>query len=359
MVLEIIGARYLAVHPGGGSLQRRFTALADPPVVAQVDPGDLQVFIRADARSGLRRGATVTYREIPVGAVLSVGLTSDAGAVEARVLIFKQYAQLIRPETQFWPTSDISVDAGITGVSLTLHSLESLLTGGVALATPPDAGEVVVTGHRFELAAKPEDDWLEWQPQVGIGSHLLPVGATIPTPQAARLMWRQGRLLRSDKARTGWLLPTEFGVIAPADLLTPPDDAHGDTVELHVAGREFLMPSEPELSEAYLARSEIILTGHIWPTNRMRVAGEPEDCVVVGDAGEPPLPLAASRFAVNGDASWVVDTSLALDRSWHGAAVVARDDGRIIGLLIVDDDDDEPLRVALLSEPMLAAADDS
>ncbi|MCH8209886.1 MAG: MCE family protein, partial [Planctomycetes bacterium] len=90
----LMGPRYLAVAPGLGALQRHFIGLNEPPVVETIEPGDLEIVLQATKRGGLRRGAPVTYRQVPVGAVLSVGLASDGGAVEARVHIGKAYAQL-------------------------------------------------------------------------------------------------------------------------------------------------------------------------------------------------------------------------------------------------------------------------
>ncbi|MHC4208725.1 MAG: hypothetical protein ACYSWT_03320, partial [Planctomycetota bacterium] len=59
-----------------------------------------------------------------------------------------------------------------------------------------------------------------------------------------------------------------------------------------------------------------------------------------------PLPLAASRLTAAAG-GWSVDPAVSVDESWHGAAVVARDDGYLLGLLLVEDGE---ARVALLPE---------
>ena len=149
----LVGPRYLAVLPGDGTPRRHFIGFPEPPVVETTEPGDLEIILHASQRGGLRRGAPVTYRQIPVGIVRSVGLASDGGAVEARVHIEKPYAQLVREGTRFFSVGGFEADVGLTGVSLEVESLAALLTGGVALATPPDAGEIVRTGHRFVMDA--------------------------------------------------------------------------------------------------------------------------------------------------------------------------------------------------------------
>ena len=60
----------------------------------------------------------------------------------------------------------------------------------------------------------------------------------------------------------------------------------------------------------------------------------------------PSLPLAASRLTPTDD-SWTVDNAIAIDPGWHGAVVVSRSDGKVIGVLLVDEDD---TRVALMPE---------
>jgi paraquat-inducible protein B len=168
----LIGPRYLAVLPGEGEVRTRFVGLAAPPPVQEVQPGDLEVVVEADQRHGLRVGAPLLFRQVRVGTVVSIGLSSDAGSVEARLHVASRYAQLIRPETVFWPIGGVRADLGITGFSLELETLQTLLIGGVALATPPDASPQVHTGHRFRLATEPPEQWLQWQPMAVIGSEL-------------------------------------------------------------------------------------------------------------------------------------------------------------------------------------------
>ena len=66
----------------------------------------------------------------------------------------------------------------------------------------------------------------------------------------------------------------------------------------------------------------------------------------MADPTATPLPLAASRLEVAGG-GWSVDPAVSVDESWHGAAVVARADGFLLGLLLVEDGE---ARVALVPE---------
>ena len=71
-----------------------------------------------------------------------------------------------------------------------------------------------------------------------------------------------------------------------------------------------------------------------WPSGAMRVPDEPEDCLLVR-AGAAPRALARRRLEATAT-SWRVDAADAFDGAWHGAAVVARSDGALVGLLLVE-----------------------
>ena len=317
-------------------------------------PHDRTPVLEANQRGGLRAGAPVTYRQVRVGTVLSVGLTTDGGAVEARLHIQQAYVQLIREDTLFWESSGLEAKIGLGGLTLSMSSLETMLSGGVGLATPPGASEVVRTGHRFTLVPDgPDDEWLEWQPMALIGSAFLPPGAPMPNPLRAKLAWRQGKWISRERSRQGWVLQTAEGLLGPADLLTPGEKAEGGTVFLEVAGNGLPLVDDPAWSRGGLAAMAAFVTRTTWPAQRRRVAVEPEDCLAVGDPAATPLPLAAARLSMEAG-FWLVDPAVPLDESWHGACVLSRRDGYLVGMVLANDG--EPVRVALLPEAPAADA---
>jgi hypothetical protein len=56
-----------------------------------------------------------------------------------------------------------------------------------------------------------------------------------------------------------------------------------------------------------------------------------EDCLVIGDPDERPRPLAGGAI----DAAGEIDPAAGIDQDAHGAAVLARSDGALIGLVSV------------------------
>ncbi len=344
----LVGDRYLEVIPGGGPPQRHFVGLDRPPIPDALLPG-LDIVLEGSSRGSLVAGSPVTYRRIQVGSVLSVSLASDGRSVEVQARIREEYAALVRPGTRFWETSGVGLDVGITGASLHLESLESLVRGGVALATPGE-GERVSTGHRFTLATRPDPAWLTWRPSIPIGHSLLPPGAPVPHPRRAQLAWQEGRLWSSDERREGWVLGVPGAMLGPADLLTAPEDAHADSAVIEVAGRAVPLAGDPTAVADGLARRPAPddLDLPAWPRALQRAPDGPEDCLAVTDPGSPPLTLAPGALEAT-DEGWLVDRAIPLDDRWHGAPVLARSDGRLIGLVVVES---EGARVVPLPRPL-------
>ncbi|MDG2149950.1 MAG: MlaD family protein [Planctomycetota bacterium] len=333
----VIGNRYLGVIPGSGPPQRQFVGLDQPPIEDALMPG-LDITLEGSTRGSIAPGSPVTYRRIQVGSVLSVSLASDSRNVEVLARIREKYAALIQNGTRFWETSGVGVDVGITGASFHLESLESLVHGGVSLAVPQGEQEQVSTGHRFTLHTHPEDSWLTWRPSVPIGNSLLPPGSPVPHPERAQLSWIEGTLWSADEVREGWALPIRGAILAPADILSQDQAADAGSSLLQVAGLE--LPLEEPATEAGPGLSTRPFPGGAdvqpWPRARQRVPAGPEDCVVLTDPGSPPLSLAPGGLERKDD-GWHIDRALPLDARWHGAPVLARKDGLLIGLVLVEE----------------------
>jgi len=333
----LLGARHLAVLPGppDADAQLEFVALVEPPVLTASDPGSLEIVLSAPRTFGLAPGAPITFRQIEVGKVLAVGLSGDATAVEMRASILPRFVPLVREDTRFWETGGFEFSFDLpAGVDVELDSLRGLLVGGVALATPTRPGRPVRTGHRFLLHGAPEKDWLEWQPSLPLGSVLLPTGSALPDLLRGRLGWEEG-LFDSRRARSGWLLATRTGVVGPADLLVAGEDAREPALELD--GERFPFDGPPDALAGPLARRAILREGVTpWSRAAVRALAEPEELLVLADPALAPIAVSAARL-VREEACWRIDAAIAFDEDWHGAAVLSRADGRLVGLLLVEE----------------------
>ncbi|WAC45060.1 MlaD family protein [Pseudomonas sp. SL4(2022)] len=131
----LVSGNYIAASPGDGEPTRKFTALNEPPPLADTAPG-LHLTLKAERLGSLNRDSPVFYKQIQVGRVKSYALLEDQSQVEVKVFIQPEFASLVRKHTRFWNASGVSIDAGLSGVKVRTESLASIVAGGIAFATP-------------------------------------------------------------------------------------------------------------------------------------------------------------------------------------------------------------------------------
>jgi hypothetical protein len=329
----IIGANYLGVIPGTGPYKHRFKGLEEPPLLAVLEAGGLELTLATSQQGGVRAGAPISYREVVIGKILSLDLARDASAVEFRAYVEPRYASLVREGTRFWKVGGAHLRAGFTGVSLDVDPVNTLILGGVTLAIPPDPGAPVVQGRRFQLYEEPEQEWLDWVPFMALEA----ADASRPHPVALELAWhyKQYLYLTTEGYRRGWGLPVEGGVLAPEDLLRAPPDALEEGLSLRVDGQQ----TKPVGVQPFATGLALLPLEHrqsAWqtvPTSRLQRA---EDLLIIADPERPMRYVAADRL-VSERGGWRIAAEVPFDANWHGASVVSDQDGRLVGLLLVDD----------------------
>lgn len=131
----LVSGNYITVSPGDGEPSRRFTALSEPPPMADSVPG-LHLTLKAEQLASINRDSPVFYKQIQVGRVKSYRLSDDSSGIEIQVFIQPEFASLVRKHTRFWNASGVTIDAGLTGIKVRTESLASIVAGGIAFATP-------------------------------------------------------------------------------------------------------------------------------------------------------------------------------------------------------------------------------
>ena len=131
----LVSGNYITASPGDGELTHEFTALSEPPPLADTVPG-LHLTLKADRLGSLNRDSPVFYKQIQVGRVKSYRLAEDQSTVEIKLFIQPEFASLVRKHTRFWNASGVTIDAGLSGVKVRTESLASIVAGGIAFATP-------------------------------------------------------------------------------------------------------------------------------------------------------------------------------------------------------------------------------
>lgn len=166
----LVFGEYIAARPGEAEgRQRQFEGYRHPPEEAKSAQG-LSLQLQASSLASLKDGKTVFYREIPVGEITGFELAPDARHVNIYIHIDPAYSTLVRDNSVFWNATGIDFDFGwLSGVQLRTGSVQSLIAGGIAFATPTDAGREVDSGSVFTLQQAPEDEWLQWRPALEWG----------------------------------------------------------------------------------------------------------------------------------------------------------------------------------------------
>lgn len=164
----LIGGQYIEVLPSShnSGRQTEFVALPQAPEQIVEEPG-LHLVLSAARRGSLKAGVPVTYREVQVGKVTRYELGATADRVLIHLLIEPRYAGLVQTGSRFWNSSGFGVDAGLfKGVKVRTESLETLVAGGVAFATPATAGNAARPGQTFALFDEAQPEWLDWAPKI-------------------------------------------------------------------------------------------------------------------------------------------------------------------------------------------------
>lgn len=346
----VTGPRYIAVRPGrqdeSGKRQKEFVGLNAPPVVSQVQAEGLEITLEAVARGSVVDGSPITYRQVVIGRVLSVELASDARSVEIAAYIRPRYKGLVRENTKFWNVSGVDWSLGWSGVRVEAESVQALLDGGVAIATPNEPGGAVTTGHRFKLEPRADSDWAKWRPPLVVGHEAMPPGVTPPTVLRATAARTGGRLWNSTTRIKGWVVRYGDGLLGPAKMLAKVNpDAHEEKAILELKGITLELDAEPRWLGDGLAFIQVSdehrkTLGEPMTGDSVRTMEQPEDCIVLRDGGAP-IPIAASRLkpvdSDKGAVTWHFDATLPIDPGLRGAVVVARRDGKVLGQVVVED----------------------
>ncbi len=168
----IVSGSYIGAEPGKGVKTRSFEALTEPPPFITTSREPLKVTLKSPILGSCKVGSPVYYREVKVGEVTDFQLSPLADKVLIDVTIEHAYTPLVRKNSKFYNVSGISAKIGLTGVKIHSESLASVISGGIAFATPnnEDIWKPAENGTTFELFPEPEDEWLKWSPRIKIQS---------------------------------------------------------------------------------------------------------------------------------------------------------------------------------------------
>jgi paraquat-inducible protein B len=173
----IVLGNYVTVQPGNGERTNLFLGAETAPI----EPiKALAIELHSAKLDSLQPQSPIFYRGIQVGEVLDCRLSDDAREVVIRARIVEEYAPLVRMNSKFWNAGGINFHLGLfSGAKISAESVQTLVSGGIAFATPPDFQTAVTNGAVFVLNEKSEAAWEKWTPAIPL--HSVPEAMTNKT----------------------------------------------------------------------------------------------------------------------------------------------------------------------------------
>ncbi len=164
----LISGPYLELLPGKGAARTRFAVKDSEPKLSTPPPG-LHLVLEAERIGSLKKGSPIYYRQVEIGRITGIELGPTAQMVWIHVVIEPKYTPLVRRSSKFWNAGGVKVIAGLfSGVSVETESLESIMAGGIAMATPEKLSTPAEENDHFLLAKETDEDWLAWSPKISL-----------------------------------------------------------------------------------------------------------------------------------------------------------------------------------------------
>ncbi len=155
---------YIAVLPGrpDSPAKTEFKGQAN----SATDPLDdtSAYIIETDSVESISQGVSVTFRGMKVGSVTKISFAKGGQLLNVQINIENKYTWLIRSNTVFWRKIGVQAKLGLFGSNIKVNSLDSIMNGGVELATPVPAGPMAKAMHKFSLAPESPKDLAKWNP---------------------------------------------------------------------------------------------------------------------------------------------------------------------------------------------------
>ncbi|WP_221073764.1 MlaD family protein [Agarivorans aestuarii] len=161
----LVKGDFINALPGKGKPSQQFSLHKQAP---NTDSEALHIWLSSSHFGSLKVGSPVLYKQYPVGYVDDAKLAMDGSKIMARLNIDSAYRHLVRENSVFWNASGVDVKLGLGGANIRLDSMETLLTGGIAFATPEEEplAKPANDQDKFDLQPIYDEKWLQWSPSI-------------------------------------------------------------------------------------------------------------------------------------------------------------------------------------------------
>lgn len=155
----------IGVIKGEGKFKRVFTGFDQEP---SVDYSHLGTIFKVEDKtvSSVNVDSPVYYKNVQIGKVLKVDLSSDGSRVIIDCLINNKYKKLIRKNSKFYDISGFDMEFSIFGSKVQSSTVTSLIKGGFVVVTPYDYSDEATSSDIFMLEKTLEIDWKNISPSI-------------------------------------------------------------------------------------------------------------------------------------------------------------------------------------------------
>ncbi|WP_228131139.1 MlaD family protein [Aliarcobacter lanthieri] len=155
----------IGVIKGEGKFKRVFTGFDQEP---SVDYSHLGTIFKVEDKtvSSVNVDSPVYYKNVQIGKVLKVDLSSDGSRVIIDCLIDNKYKKLIRKNSKFYDISGFDMEFSIFGSKVQSSTVTSLIKGGFVVVTPYDYSDEATSSDIFMLEKTLEIDWKNISPSI-------------------------------------------------------------------------------------------------------------------------------------------------------------------------------------------------
>jgi paraquat-inducible protein B len=177
----IVSGPYIEVLPAANQakFQDHFMGASEPPVIQEPRNG-IEFVLHASQIRSIGADSPVYFRGLQAGKVLYLDLSTDSKKVNVHVVVKQNFAPLVRKNTVWWNAGGIDINWHLlSGLNMSAENLKSLLTGGIAFATPDDSECAAPPGTEFTMYERPDEKWLGWSPYLEV------TNATSQSPAAS------------------------------------------------------------------------------------------------------------------------------------------------------------------------------
>ena len=125
--------------PGVGEPKSEYTLLNTAPE-SRIKP--LQLTLSTEDNPGIKAGAEVRFKQLPIGTVTGVRFKPDFSGIEYQIAIWSEYSPLITSGSYFIPESALAIEASLDGISVSTRDLDTLTKGAISLIRSKSAQQL-------------------------------------------------------------------------------------------------------------------------------------------------------------------------------------------------------------------------